>query len=193
MSHSRIETSISVIPTIGERRVTQALRPTPIIPTPLYEQAKCKKSRAERALYSIEEILTLMENPQIAWILKGKLARGGYHLMPENDHTPPEMASKLAYTELQVLRLRLVRLVRHPSAITPSTSDPLNCADFSASEDTNILHAIHREASNHLDEKPNDSMLLELKNLCQLAIGNLQQMQSPQRSLVLRMQETYYH
>jgi hypothetical protein len=193
MPHSRIESNTSLNPSVGERRVTQALRPTSIIPTPLYEQAKSRKSRAERALYSIEEILTLMENPQIAWILKGKLARGGYHLMPENDHTPPEMASKLAYTELQVLRIRLVRLVKHPSVATPSNPDPLNCADFSASEDTNILHAIHREANNHLDEKPNDTMLLELKNLCQLAIGNLQQMQSPQRSLVLRMQEAYYH
>lgn len=167
----------------GDRRVTQALPLEAIKPTPLYEAAKGARSRAHRSLAAIEGILKLMEHPMVVWKLKGKLARGGFNLMPENDHTPPEMAAKLAYTELQTLRLRLLNMITYPRAATAINPDPLNMLDSPAEEEINILHAIRREAAEHLSHKPNDMTFIELKNLCQLALGNLQQMRFAQRRL----------
>ena len=40
-----------------------------------------------------------------------------------------------------------------------------------------ILHAIRRESAAYLRERSDSMVFHELKNLCQLAIGNLQQMQ----------------
>lgn len=169
-------TVLNLNPAWTERRKSQALPMEPITPTPIYEKVKAETSRAHRALRAIEEILRLMEHPMVVWKLKGKLARGGFNLMPEDASTPPEMASRLAYTELQVLRLRLTNLISHPGVISAANPDPLNRVDFSADEEINILHAIRREAAAYLANKPADDLFLELKNLCQLALGNLQQM-----------------
>lgn len=170
-------------PGFMERRKSQSLPLEPIVPTPVYDRVKAEQSRAHRALYAIEEILKLMEHPMVVWKLKGKLARGGFNLMPEDTHTPPEMASRLAYTELQVLRLRLTNHIQSPMKPVAGYN-PLNSIDFSADEEINILHAIRREAAAHLAHMPNDDTFLELKNLCQLALGNLQQMSlTPSRAV----------
>ena len=151
------------------------------IETPLYTRIKKLTPRAPRLLAALAEILNLMENATVVWQLKGKLARGGFTLMPENENTPPEMAAKLAYTELETLRLKLNRLVLYPPAASAKNPDPLNALEFSAEGDLDILHAIRREAANFLTTNPEDTTFHELKNLCQLAIGNLQQMQGLQK------------
>lgn len=148
----------------------------PFRSTPHYERICHLPNRATRAHAALCEILKLMELPEVVWQLKGKLARGGYHLMPEDDNTPPEMAAKLAYTELETLRLRLTNLVMHPPVPTVANPNPMNCLFFSADEEVNILHAIRREADVHLDTRGEDETFHELRNLCQLALGNLQQM-----------------
>ena len=177
-------TSVLSLTPAGERRKPSAPLLEELLPTPLYEEIKHRPNRAARALDAVAAILGLMEMPIVANQLRGKLARGGFNLMPEDDHTPPEMAAKLAYTELQTLRLRLTTLVMYPPMASRSNPDPLNNLPFSPDEEVNILHAIRREASNYLKASPNDGTFHELKNLCQLALGNLQQMGTPRPQLV---------
>ncbi len=165
----------TLLPVHADRRQSSAPELSAFVSTPLYEKIKTGKTRAERALGAISEILTLMEQPKVVWQLKGKLARGGFTLMPENDHTPPEMAAKLGYTELEVLRLRLHNLMKHPRAATAKNPDPLNILEVAGDTDLNILYAIRRESAAYLASKPEDATFLELRNLCQLALGNLQQ------------------
>lgn len=172
------ETNAQVTNILGmpDRRQSTAIANEPHIPTPHYDRIKTLPNRAERVLAALGEILSLMENPAVVWQLKGKLARSGFQLMPENENTPPEMSAKLAYTELEVLRLRLTNLVLYPPAATAANRDPMNNLSFSAEDDLDILHAIRREAANHLRTSSDDMVFHELKNLCQLSLGNLQQM-----------------
>lgn len=186
MSVSNESGSIATVvgmPGLIERRETAATpRIEPFVSTPIYDRVKNLPTRAARALQSITEILKLMEEQKVMWQLKGKLARGGFNLMPENENTPPQMAAKLAYTELEVLRLRLTNLVMYPPAPTRSNPDPLNNLTFSAEDELDILHAIRREANNYLRDKGEDGTFQELKNLCQLTLGNLQQMALARRA-----------
>lgn len=175
--NSSLHLTAAALAAAERRRATTAQADGPFVATPHYTRIKDLPRRAPRVLEAITEILHLMEDPTVVWQLKGKLARGGFHLMPENDFTPPEMAAKLAYTELQTLRLKLTNLVLYPPIATRSNPEPLDRLAFSAVDDMDILHAIRRESAAYLRERSDSMVFHELKNLCQLAIGNLQQMQ----------------
>jgi hypothetical protein len=137
-------------------------------PSPLYASAKAHATRTERVLASLSEILTLLDHPAVMAQLKGTHSRGGFHLTPMDGFAPAEITAKLAYTKLETLRLKVAASHRNRAL--------LNSLPFSAHEEINILQAIRREASAYLQSAPDDATFHELKNLCQLALGNLQQL-----------------
>ncbi len=150
-----------------ERRDETAALADHFQPSPLYASAKAHPTRAGRVLASLGEILTLLDHPAVMAHLKGKHSRGGFHLTPMDGFAPAEITAKLAYTKLETLRLKVAASSRNHAS--------LNSLPFSAYEEINILHAIRREASAYLQGAPDDATFHELKNLCQLALGNLQQ------------------